>query len=379
LAWILWQARAALFPFILGGVIAYVLLPLVNSLDRWMPRFLAVLVALALMLGFLAFLFYILIPPLVQQAPRFLELLPDRAEIQVMIGRLRQAIMALPEPTQAAVTNALQRVAVTLRESLDQNLSALAGGVALLLIGILRSIGFILGLLVVPAWLLSVLKDQRRGAAALNRVIPKSLQKDAWAVLAIVDRPLRAYVSGQFTLALVTGVAVYFGLVLLEMLGWPAIQYKVPLAVWAAVFELIPEIGPYLGALPAVLGGFSRSPQAGLAVIALYIVLHYLINRLAGSRVENRIIQIHPAILLVAIVALSQYGFLWVLLAAPVISVVINLFRYLYGRLSEPPRPAGLLPGQPLPEAPAVQETPAARVPLVYQRSRQARQASGRM
>jgi predicted PurR-regulated permease PerM len=122
-----------------------------------------------------------------------------------------------------------------------------------------------------------------------------------------------------------------------------------------------------------VLGGFSRSPQAGLTVIAVYIGLHHLINRLAGSRIENRMLQIHPAILLIAIVALSQLGFIWVLLAAPVLAILVNLFRYVYGRLSDPPLPAGVLPGQPVPQAPASQEKPAYRVPLVYRRSRAAR------
>jgi predicted PurR-regulated permease PerM len=379
IAWIAWQARAALLPFFAGAVIAYILLPLVNTLDRLVPRFLAVAIALALFFGFLIFLFYILIPPLVRQAPNFLRLLPDRTEIQGIIERLRLIIQTLPGPTQEAVLKMLENVSLTLREYLDRNLAGFAGAVVLFLVTIFNSIGFILGFLVVPAWLLSVLKDQRRGVRALNRVIPDSIEQDFWAVARIIDRPLRAFVSGQFLLAVVTGVAVYLGMIFLEMIGWAPIQYKVPLAVWAAVFALIPELGPYLGALPAVLGGFSRSPQAGLGVIALYIVLHYLINRFAGSRLENRIFQAHPAVLLVVLVALSQLGFLWILVAAPVIAILTNLFRYLYGRLSDPPAPAGVLPGQPVPQAQKVEEAPVYRIPLVYRRREEARRSSERI
>jgi predicted PurR-regulated permease PerM len=380
LAWVAWQARAALLPFIAGGVIAYILLPLVNNLDRFMPRFLAVLISLALMLGFLAFIFYILIPPLVAQAPNFFQLLPDRDEIQVLIGRLRTLILTLPPATQEAVVDMLQNVSLTLREYLDQSLNGMAGAAVLILVGIFNSIGFLLGFLVVPAWLLSVLKDQRRGINAMNRILPDSIEQDFWAVIRIIDRPLRTYVSGQFLLAVITGIVVYFSFVFLELIGWDPILYKVPLALWAAVFALIPELGPYLGALPAVLGGFSRSPEHGLEVIVLFTAIHYLINRFAGSRIENRLLQIHPAILLVAIVALSQFGIIWILLAAPVISILINLFRYLYGRLSDPPRPAGLLPDQSVLLKPTVEEKPAVyHTPQVYRRIREARRPAGRM
>jgi predicted PurR-regulated permease PerM len=338
-----------------------------------------VIISLALFLGSLAFLIYILIPPLVRQTPNFLQLLPDRTEIQAIVDRLRLIIQALPGPTQEAVLKTLENVSLTLRQYLDRNLAGLAGAVVLFLIAIFNSIGFILGFLVVPAWLLSVLKDQRQGVRALNRVLPDSIEQDFWAVARIIDRPLRAFVSGQFLLAVLTGIAVYFGLVFLELIGWPTIQYKVPLAVWAAVFELIPVVGPYLGALPAVLGGFSRSPQAGLVIIALYLVLHYLIGRFVVSRLENRIIQGHPAVLLVVLVAMSQLGFVWILVAAPVIAILTDLFRYLYGRLSDPPAPAGVLPGQPAPQAPKIEETPAYRTPLVYRRRGEARRSSERI
>jgi len=231
----------------------------------------------------------------------------------------------------------------------------------------------------VPAWLLSILKDQRKGVEVLNRVIPASLQKDFWAVMKIIDRPLRAFVSGQFLIALATGIAVYLSFVILEKFGFATVQYKVPLAVWAGVFQLIPQIGPYLGALPALLGGFIRSPQDGLIVIALYIGIQYVVNWLVGSRIEDRLLPIHPAVMLIVLVALSQLGFIWVILTAPVIAILTSLFRYLYGRLSDPPLPAGVLPGESVPVAPTVQETPAYRIPLTYRRIREARRTSDRM
>ena len=86
--------------------------------------------------------------------------------------------------------------------------------------------------------------------------------------------------------------------------------------------------------------------------------------------------EIHPAILIVIIVALSTLGFWWILLAAPVATIIRDLFRYTYGRFSDPPRPAGVLPGEALPveSEPTLSAVEEKRVPLVYRRSRALRQ-----
>jgi len=60
-------------------------------------------------------------------------------------------------------------------------------------------------------------------------------------------------------------------------------------------------------------------------------------------------VKIHPAILVVILVIASQFGLIWLFLGAPLAQITYDLYRYVYGRLSDPPRPAGLLPGEPLP------------------------------
>jgi hypothetical protein len=60
--------------------------------------------------------------------------------------------------------------------------------------------------------------------------------------------------------------------------------------------------------------------------------------------IERRSVDMHPAALVVVLVALSQFGFIWVLVGAPIAVAARDLFRYAYGRLEDPPRPAGVLP-----------------------------------
>jgi predicted PurR-regulated permease PerM len=124
------------------------------------------------------------------------------------------------------------------------------------------------------------------------------------------------------------------------------IYFPLPLAAFGAVAYLISEIGPIIAAFPAVAIALANSPREALAVLAIYIGLSFLEQQLAAPRIVKRSIDLHPVVLLPLLVAISQFGFGWVVIAAPVIIVARDLFRYVFGRFANPPRPAGLLPDQ---------------------------------
>ena len=84
---------------------------------------------------------------------------------------------------------------------------------------------------------------------------------------------------------------------------------------------------------------------------------------------------VHPIVLIPGIVALSQLGLVWLLLSAPILSFVSDLIRYAHGRLSEPARPAGVLPGEPLPTRSTPEGTP--QVPAVYRQRRRVTRTRG--
>src|SRR5207247_2356050 len=75
----------------------------------------------------------------------------------------------------------------------------------------------------------------------------------------------------------------------------------------------------------------------------------FLRNRLLSPLFASDSVKIHPAILVVILVIASQFGLIWLFLGAPLTQITYDLYRYVYGRVSEPPRPAGLMPEEPLP------------------------------
>jgi predicted PurR-regulated permease PerM len=124
------------------------------------------------------------------------------------------------------------------------------------------------------------------------------------------------------------------GLLILGLLGF-RIPYILLLAILAGVTELIPIIGPIVGAIPAVLLGFTVSPGAGLAALALYVVVQQIENNVLVPRIVGESIGIHPAVLSVVLIAMGQvFGIIGIILSAPVAAIARDLFVYVYQRLS---------------------------------------------
>jgi predicted PurR-regulated permease PerM len=94
----------------------------------------------------------------------------------------------------------------------------------------------------------------------------------------------------------------------------------------------------------------------------IYIGVIILSKMLVVPRTESMAVDIHPVLLAPIVVLGSTFGFWGAVLAGPLAVVTRDLFRYTFGRLSEPPRPAGLLPGV-QPDG-ALAGAAASRVPL---------------
>jgi len=344
--WVTASAWAQLLPFQLGFVLAYITLPVVNWLDRFMPRWVAASVVVLLEFAALVGLVALVIPPLIQEVTQMVESLPDVTDVQAWLVTLRLMMQTLPPPVQDLLRSAIEQLTGTVRNNALGYVQGVLYVAFLTVVGLFSTLGFIIGFLGIPTWLVSVMSDNRAGVRAINSVLPAAVQPDFWAVLRILDRTFSAFVRGQLLYGVITAGVIYAGFFLLEQMGLSAGQFRLVLAIIAGIAQLIPTVGPILGTIPAVAVGLAESPSAGLAILAMYVVAQLVLGAFVAGHVADRYIDIHPAIFVIVLVLLSQFGFLWVLIAAPLSIVLRDLFRYAYGRLSDPPAPAGIAPGE---------------------------------
>lgn len=111
IGWLLSAAGSAVTPFIFGGVLAYLFLPLVNFFNRWLPRWLAILTVYLLTFGAIVAAIAFVVPPLIAQITELIRALPDIATIQREANRLideyEQLLASLPPALQAEVQSAI--------------------------------------------------------------------------------------------------------------------------------------------------------------------------------------------------------------------------------------------------------------------------------
>ncbi len=146
------------------------------------------------------------------------------------------------------------------------------------------------------------------------------------------------------------GIATWIGLMLFGIPG------ALALGTLAAVLEFIPNFGPTIAAIPAVIAGFAISPITALYVALFYFVLQQIQSAITVPLVERRAVNIPPAALLAWQLMLTiGFGFLALFVATPLLAVLTVAVRILYLEPSEerqawdrretaeeiPPLPAG--------------------------------------
>jgi predicted PurR-regulated permease PerM len=350
--WLFSRAATALTPFIFGLVLAYLFLPLVNGFDQRMPRWAAILIVYVMTFGVMVAAISVLIPQLIEQISELIRAFPPisaiQAEAQQLFTRYEQLLTRLPPAVQgevrAAVDSAVVEGLSTLRSNLVTYLTNVGRFVVDSVLSVVNTVTFLLGFLLVPFWLFYVLMDQRAAHRIIDRMLHPRIRLDFWSLLTILDFDLSGYLRGQLLLGASVGIAAGFGLTVLSLFGLE-VPYILLLSVLAAITELVPVIGPIVGAIPAIILGFMDSPTTGIAVLVLYILIQQLENNILVPRIVGESVGLPPAVLMVLLVACSQvFGLLGAILSAPLGAMARDVFIYLHGRLSEPPLPAGLLP-----------------------------------
>lgn len=367
-AWLAIATWPSLLPFALGGLLAYTIYPLVGMLDRFLPRVIAAGLALAAGLAVLAVVVALVVPPLVAFSVQFLRDLPDSGQLADLRAQLDAYLATLPEGARALVEGILERIATIVSDGLASFLDSVASLIVSGLVGIFDTIGFVVGLILLPLWILSVVRDGGSLRGKVASQFSPGLRPDAMALITIVHRALGTFLRVQLAAAAAVGVAAYVGMAMVDRAGIASYGAAMAIAAFMGTAQVIPQLGGLVGTLPIVLVAFGRQdqPEAAVALVVVYAVALQLVKLAVGGRL-GRDLSVRPAIALPAFAVISQIGLVWLLLSAPILVVAINTVRYLRGRMSDPPQPAGVLPGERRRTAgTATPRTAPAPIPAVY-------------
>jgi predicted PurR-regulated permease PerM len=182
----------------------------------------------------------------------------------------------------------------------------------------------------------------RRGILAL---VPAAKRTRVAELLQLLGRTLRTWFATQLIAMLVIGTVTT---IVLAIIG---VRAALPLGVLAGLFEFIPNVGPLLSAIPAIMVGFADSPRMALIVVGVYWAIQFLENNLLIPYLMKEQLDLPPALTLVTQVVMAYvFGFLGLFVAIPLLASVVVTVRTLW------------VEDEPVPEAPLAEE-PAAPAP----------------
>ncbi|HEU0278161.1 MAG TPA: AI-2E family transporter [Rhodanobacteraceae bacterium] len=331
IGWLVWLLSPILMPFLLAAVFAYLGDPLVDRLERWrLGRALAASIVFMAMLLVVALALVLLVPLIQRQIARFIAALPGY--VAWVTGN------AVPWLEHQFHVPASEFDPTTLVARLRAHIGAVGGIAAVALRYATRSglalVGAGVAVVLVPVVTFYLLRDWDRLVAQVDALVPREAQPTVRRLARETDTVLGAFVRGQLLVML--GLAIYYA-VALRLVG---LEVGPLIGMLAGVVSFVPYLGFIVGLVASVIAALAQFHDVSHLVLVLVVfgvgsVLesYVLVPKLVGDRIG-----LHPVAVIFAVLAFGElFGFIGVLLALPMASIVLVLLRFLRERYRASP------------------------------------------
>jgi predicted PurR-regulated permease PerM len=317
--WLLYTVRSTLILVYISGMLAMGISPLVRMIERQraipigtrIPRWVAILIIYAAIIGVLVLIGRLVVPPMIDQAEELWRTLParfaDGQRVLVRIGILREPITIGQAVQQAPATGATAAATV---------------------LGAVRNVvGGVFGVLTLLLLTFYMLVESREIFSFFVRLFPGAQRPRVAAISASVTEKVSAWLGGQLLLAGIIGLTSAIGL------GLMGVPYFYVLALISAIGEMIPMVGPILAAFPAILVAATVSPGLALGVAVFFLIQQQLENSVLVPKIMGRQVGLNAVTVIVALgVGSELLGVVGAILSVPTAAIVQVLFEELVAR-----------------------------------------------
>jgi len=321
---LLYLLSPILAPFLFAAILAYILDPLVERLTgKFVPRTLAVLLAMFGVLVAIVALALIVLPLFVKELRQLAERLPE------FIVWLNQRLAPFLERHLGMAfqfdVDTVRRLAGDLVADNQDLVARLLGS---LKIGGLAVLAFIVNLLLVPVVLFYLLRDWNPLLARVDALIPRRAYDKAKTILREVDVVLAEFLRGQ--LLVILAMSMFYVLAL-----WLArLEFALPIGLIAGLLSIVPYVGALVGFVLASMAALMQFDSLwGVAWVWLAFGIGQALEGMAVTPLlVGERIGLHPVAVIFALLAFGQiFGFFGVLLALPASAALLVALRHLRG------------------------------------------------
>ena len=302
---------------VVAVVIAYILTPLCDVLEKKMPRTAAVAIILLVVCAGLAAFVFFFIPRMAKEAMTLIDRFPAVMQfIRQVLGGIQDRMdsMGIPKGIQDSVSmyaDSFQRKATdTVMRFLEHAVSAVSLLPSLL-------IELILGFY--------FLKDREYFCRILTGFIPLTSRRTILQTVSEINHILHCFIRGEVFIAGTVGIlttAVYL------LIGLP---YALILGFLAGMLEFIPYFGPWLGAVPALLVAYLGGTKKFIWTLAGILMIQQLENAFITPKILSGAVDLHPAYIILSLWAGGLFfGVAGMFLAVPLILILRVIIKHIY-------------------------------------------------
>ena len=298
-------------PVFIGFIIAWLFEPLVTKLQKKkVPRIVGCLLVYLLIIGAIIAISYLFIPTLISQVKDLVVAAPGIFEdltnflmgiIQkfdtgklINTADLKENIMSLTSDYGLAIVSDLPKYILNI-------------GTAIVSSGLNVVLGLMVGFY--------LLYDFNKVNQSIKRILPKSWINNYDELTKRINTSLRSYVQGVLIIMFLVFLTQVIGLTLAGM------EAPVIFALFCAVTDIIPYFGPYIGAIPAVIVGFTISPITGVCVLISIVIVQLLENNFYQPLIMGHTMKLHPVTIMLGLLIFQHFfGIIGMVIATPVIA-----------------------------------------------------------
>lgn len=307
--------KAIVTPFFIAVIISYILNPIVNILNqRKVPRTIAVLLIYSVFLSSLTVIIMNMTPMFVSQIAELNEHMPQMAmRAQSLVDGFNQNQL-LPDSVRNGFNHSLTKLENSISMAISNYMNQIGNTINMLFIAF-----------IVPFVAFYILKDFQIIEKTALAIVPREHRKRTIKLLIDIDTALGNYIRGQLLVCLIIGALAYLGYWLIGM------QYALLLASVVAVFNIIPYLGPFFGAAPAIIMASTISLKMMLFVAIVNLAVQILEGNVISPQVVGRTLHMHPLFIIFALLVGGEVaGIVGLILAVPFFAVMKVIIQHVF-------------------------------------------------
>jgi predicted PurR-regulated permease PerM len=325
--WLMYVSMAVLIPFLIGILLAYLLMPLVKWLEHVLPprrkaakarRIVSIIIVFILFTALMV-LFTVYVgsalgqasSALLAKAPQVLQKGIDQAG-----GWYQELRGGLPEAVAGSFEGWVSKMGPATTKFLQE---FIVGSMAV----IPATMPTILGFITLPFFLFFVLMDYESFKKFFSDWMPTSAARRSGDILGIIGNVMGRYIRSTIVLSIIVGGMVFIGLAIL------GVEYAPVLAALTALMQFIPIIGPVISGLIVLIIVLALQPHLLLGALLVFLIAQLILNSIFVNWIQGRYMQMHPAIIMVMLVVGGYIAGFWgMILALPVCATIWEIIKY---------------------------------------------------